>query len=529
IWYVSNDGDPTAHSVFGTAPLGIEIQTTIFGFDRPDVFGDMMFIKELIINKGEFDIMDTYIGLWSDPDLGDAGDDFVGCDTTLGLGICYNDGVDHDYAGFSGGTPAVGYDFFQGPIIPSVGDTAFALGRKIPDFKNMDMTSFSKYINTDDPVWSDPNDAVEMYNLMMGKMKDGTEFAYSITGGSAYAHPGDPTKDTGPTDNEFVDADENPSEDRRFLMNAGPFTMAVGDTQEVVFGIFMAAAGGPMASYLYLKQVDALAQLAYDIQFALPASPEPPEVTVSSFADHMLLTWDDAQESYVAEDVIDKLPVPVAYDTTFVTDVVGTITTTWDTVIVGTDTTITAVYDTSYAWVQVVDQIDTTFEGENTTFTFEGYNVYQVETLSGSGEIKRIATFDLVNGITEIFDNVFDPNLGETINRRVQFGSNSGIKRHLVFDQDALNNNAPLKMNRVYYLAVLAYGYNPYGIPRTLESPMRIIAIRPQDKLQWAEEDSTAIFGDTYPTTHSEGVSDGSVAITIIDPTKLTGDDYSVS
>ena len=66
-----------------------------------------------MLNKGGNDIDDMYIGLWSDPDLGDAGDDFVGCDTTLGLGFCWNDGVDSYYSSYSGGTPAVGYDFFR--------------------------------------------------------------------------------------------------------------------------------------------------------------------------------------------------------------------------------------------------------------------------------------------------------------------------------------------------------------------------------------------------------------------------------
>ena len=41
----------------------------MFGFDRPDVFGDMVFLKQLVINKGSDDLVDTYMGLWSDPDL----------------------------------------------------------------------------------------------------------------------------------------------------------------------------------------------------------------------------------------------------------------------------------------------------------------------------------------------------------------------------------------------------------------------------------------------------------------------------
>ena len=117
IWWVMNDGSQAQHSIFNTLPIGIEVQMTIWGYDRPDAFGDMMFVKGLLINKGGVDVDSTIIGLWADPDLGYAGDDFVGCDTTLSLGYCYNDGSDSDYGVDA---QAIAYDFFQGPIVPSV-------------------------------------------------------------------------------------------------------------------------------------------------------------------------------------------------------------------------------------------------------------------------------------------------------------------------------------------------------------------------------------------------------------------------
>ena len=528
IWFVRNDGDAVAHTIFQTLPLGIEVQTTIFGFDRPDAFGDMMFVKELIINKGGNNIDDMYIGLWSDPDLGDAGDDFVGCDTTLGLGYCWNDGVDSYYSSYSGGTPAVGYDFFQGPIIDGLPtDTAFAMGRRIPGKKNLGMTSFSKYINGD-PVYTDPNDVIEVYNYMQGKMRDGSDFPIEATGGSNYVHPGNPSDDTGSSDDVLVDPDINASGDRRFLMNTGPFQMTAGDTQEVVFAIMHAAAGGPKASVDYLKQVDLLAQLAYDIEFALPASPPSPEVSVTALKNEILLSWDDVAESYNQIDVIDKLPVPISFDTTFVTDIVDVITPDTTTAIDGPDTTITITFDTTFQYVQVIESIDTTFQGEDTYFKFEGYNVYQHETESGSGGIKKIATFDLNNGIKEISDDVFDPNIGETINMTVQHGSDSGIKRTLMIDNDQLSGGSPLITNRKYYYSVTAYGYNPYGIPRTLESPNQIRMIQPQVPNGWEANESTATIGDLISSTHTDGGSDGTIMVHVVDPTKLTGDDYEV-
>ena len=69
--------------------------------------------KHIMIFEGTNDITDMYIGLWDDPDLGDAGDDFVGCDTDLSLGYCYNDGSDNDYGDAA---PALGYDFFQAAV-----------------------------------------------------------------------------------------------------------------------------------------------------------------------------------------------------------------------------------------------------------------------------------------------------------------------------------------------------------------------------------------------------------------------------
>mgnify|MGYP001471547411 CR=1 FL=1 len=177
IWYVMNDGDAGSHTIFGTDPLGIEVRVTVWGYNRPDAFGDMMFIKAQAYNKGGNEITDMYIGLWDDPDLGYAGDDFVGCDTTLSLGYCYNDGADSDYGAAA---PAIGYDFFQASVPGTETDTAFAFGEIRTGFKQLEMSSFTKYINGD-PVYTDPSDEIETYYYMSGFKRDGTPFINSST------------------------------------------------------------------------------------------------------------------------------------------------------------------------------------------------------------------------------------------------------------------------------------------------------------------------------------------------------------
>jgi len=519
IWYVMNDGDASAHSIFGTAPLGIEVRVTIWGYDRPDAFGDMMFVKAQAYNKGGNEIKDMFIGLWDDPDLGYAGDDFVGCDTTLSLGYCYNDGSDSDYGAAA---PAIGYDFFQASVPGTATDTAFAFGANKVGFKKLEMSSFTKYINGD-AVYTDPADELETYNYMSGLKKDGTAFVNSDTGlDSKFVHPCDPNNNTGASDGCWVDSDDHASGDRRFLMNVGPFDFTSGDSLELVFGIMHAQGADPLNSVTLLKEVDKLAQLAYDIQFALPASPDKPTVSSTATFEEIILSWDAVAESYTAEDKLDLLPVAVKYDTTWATDI--NLVTSQDTTIVGTDTTITT--DSTYTFVQIVDEITTTYAGEPTQFTFEGYNVWQHENMSGTGDKKLIATYDLVNNVTEIMDDVFNASYGASVNVAVQNGTDSGIKRWISIDKDYLNGGTPLINGRKYYYTVNSYGYNQYGIPKTLESADNIFYVRPQKNV--TETAAVDVGYSAFTTTHSAGGSDGSISVSVVNPFEVTGNDYEV-
>ena len=51
---------------------------------------DVNFVKVQIINKNTSTWDSTIFGLITDPDLGDAIDDYMGCDITKNLGFCYN-------------------------------------------------------------------------------------------------------------------------------------------------------------------------------------------------------------------------------------------------------------------------------------------------------------------------------------------------------------------------------------------------------------------------------------------------------
>ncbi len=173
LWYVANDLD-TLRSQFthGSDPIGLEFQTTVFGFNRPNFLKDVVFKKYLIINKSTTQLDEMYFGYWSDDDLGDPGDDYVGCDTLLNLGYTYNgDNNDGGGTGATYGTPppAVGHIFVQGPIIPaSQTDSARFRDKWISGHKNQRMTAFMLLLSSWYDPWPPEDVALTMYRKLEG-------------------------------------------------------------------------------------------------------------------------------------------------------------------------------------------------------------------------------------------------------------------------------------------------------------------------------------------------------------------------
>ena len=120
IWWVFNDAG-NYHGETGGTAIGLEIQAQAFAYKTNDELSDMTFYSYKIINRSTETLNDTYFGQWVDPDVGNYVDDYVGCDVDLGLGYCYN-GDDNDEgsqgvsAGYGENPPAIGVDFFRGPL-----------------------------------------------------------------------------------------------------------------------------------------------------------------------------------------------------------------------------------------------------------------------------------------------------------------------------------------------------------------------------------------------------------------------------
>ena len=475
LYYVANDMDGgKTVKMYGTQPLGLEVHATFWAYAQQGALGNMYFKKYTIVNKGyqKYIIDSMFVSWWADIDLGDASDDLVGNDTTLSLTYCYNGyPVDATYAPLP--PPSDGADFFQGPIVPGEPtDVAQFGGRQIPGKKNLPMTAAYFFVNGVD-AYRDPDQGVplgstQFYWLFNGlKGRSGQPVVNPVTNEvTKFVFTGDVAAQTG-----WIDGSELPPGDRRQGMASGPFNMAPGDTQEVVVAeVFAGAIPGVsnIQAIALLKFYDKTAQAAYDNFFQLPKPPPAPKLNVIAQDKKVVLDWgEDAAAVSLTENTVIK------------------------------------------------------------GYTFQGYNVYQLPNKAATvDQAVKLATYDLVDGITKITDEDFDPVTGQFYQKLVEDGTDAGIQRSYLVSTDAFNSSNPLINGTNYFFAVTAYSYNPDAIPHAVENTISVITVKPQSPNPGVSYAMAA--GDTIKTIHAAGKSEGEVFALVIDPTKLTGHDYKV-
>jgi len=258
-WFICNDLSAVTHAnLMNTTSIGVEAQFTIFGATHYQGLRDVMFVKILLINKGSATLDSTYVGLWSDPDLGSAVDDYVGCDTIHQLSYCYNQ---QDYDQFyHTRIPSVGFQLIQGPLVPAPDSVGYLNGKTRPGFYNKKMTNFYRSLKNASSFY-DPENSVEVYNIMSGLAPDGQSIIDPITGKSSpFCVPGDPITETGWYEDVYPG-------DRRFISASGPFTFAPGDTQEVITAVMMGESSDRLGGIVTLRKMTPWINYLYQNNF----------------------------------------------------------------------------------------------------------------------------------------------------------------------------------------------------------------------------------------------------------------------
>ena len=467
LWWIMNDvGGP--HTANATPVLGVEVRVLAWAFSRSDALGNATFYKYTIVNKSGSDIKKTYVSVFSDPDLGDGTDDYVGSDPELGLGYVYN-GTNTD-ANYGTPAPAAGFDFFQGPIVPDRN------GDGLPDTLG---TSAFSYFSNQDGANGDPGTGRERYFFQQGLWGDGTTMrsigdGFQQTGGevTTFAFPGDPVRNQPWSEiNPGPGLSPLTASDRRILISTGPFDLNNGDEQDIVFGLLYAQGTSYLNSITKLRSADVLAQTAYDAGFKLPSPPPAP----SPCADRTQST------PVVSDDFGSGQCLEVVSQDNRATLVWG--------------------YGTSSPnYLGKYDAFDVflTAQGAaDSTYTFEGFKVYRYPTSSYDLSTRElVATLDLEDGIP--------PDNG------------------LAYSFDITN----LTNYRDYFYGVSAYAYNEESQPQELESSDSKITVSSAALVGGIRAQSA--FGDSVSTVATAQRGGGTIGARVVDPTAVTGAKYTV-
>lgn len=578
MWWVFNDRGNIHTETHGES-VGMEIHAQAFAFATNDEVNNMTFYNYEMINRSTQELTDTYFGVYTDTDIGCAGDDYVGCDVKRGLAYAYNGNI-VDQPGssgigcnlpISGFPPAVGIDYFEGPYqdndgldnpltsninlaisdkgIPYKG-LGIGYGDGVIDNERFGMRKFMYYNNVAAPCCQDPSLAISHYNYMKAKWLDGTHLTYGGTGhggtlNADYAFPGnsDPYGwgTSGAVQADWSEAGENnPPGDRRILQSAGPFTLEPGALNNITIGVVYgkASSGDPFESVKIVKKADDKAQALFDNCFKILNGPDAPDVTLQELDREIIL--------YLSNDP--------------------------------------NVSNNAYEQYQEVDPIISALgDSLDDKYRFQGYQIFQVidNTVSVSelydiDRARLVAQVDIKDGVGKIVNYEIDDAIGAGVPQLMVDGSDEGIQHSFRLTEDAFAQGDPRLVNhKTYYYIAIAYGYNnysdypndPFGQQKPYKAGRKAAAGSIQrysavphipvpesggtyqnsvygdgpkitkiegygsglNELELTAESEADIVANYYPTSVTYEGAKGPVNIKVIDPLNVKGGDYTMA
>ncbi len=468
MWWVYNDRG-NIHTETKGKEIGMEIRSQYFAFATNDELNNMTFGNYALINRSTYTLQDCYFGVWTDGDLGEATDDYVGTDVARGLGYIYNaDESDGDGNGHTYGSqpPAVGIDFFEGPYMDANvvnGDTidrgnawdtvtnilninspyiyngsinGLNFGDGVVNNERWGMRRFMYHINSSG-VQGDPTTAVEYYNYLIGKWRNGTPATYGGTGiggtiPSNFMYPDDTDPSGWGTGTPQATWKQTGTPyDLRIVQSAGPFTLTPGMTNDITVGMVWARAtsGGAWASVNELRRADDKAQRLFDVCFKIVDGPNAPELDIIE---------------------LDKELVFHIFNTKGSNNYLNT--------------------PEDYKELDPFIVCPTNNANCDQYFTFQGYQVFQLKDESSSvtdienaDKARLVFQCDKKDTISRIINYEYDNQLGASVPKLKVEGANLGIQHSFTLTEDAFaTGDKRLVNHKTYYYVAIAYGYNNY-------------------------------------------------------------------
>ncbi len=276
VWFVSNDLDAIrVPNLYGSRPTGLEMHTHIWASTGHPVLDNVIFREHTYIHRGPDPFTDMYFGAWEDGDLGDGMDDFCASDTALDLMFTYAGRPFDEQLGIP---PASGTVWLQTPVTPHTGGNARYGTEFRRDYANVPLSGYTFYVSGSS-VYRDPSlkaheGTIHMYYNLRGRLWNGRLMIDPVSQiETPFALSGDPVLRNG-----WVDGIINAPGDRRAISCSGPFGLAEGDTQKVLFAHVAADGGNHLLSVRALRN---LTRQLHDINRNLPRGVMPPVLSSS--------------------------------------------------------------------------------------------------------------------------------------------------------------------------------------------------------------------------------------------------------
>ncbi len=281
--YVSyNDAKP--HLLTNSPPLGLQVQMLPFEYLTGNAaLAQTVFMRVHLVNQSTNTYTDTRLGLFTDFDLGNYADDYVGTDAQRNLCYVYNaDNLDEASIGGPGygpEPPAFGVVLLKGPLVDANGlDDALSntlpawnghgFGDQIVDNERFGL-SWSRYFNNSTGPQGTPSGQVDFMSYLGGAWLNGVPQSYGGTGYSTspsatparFVFPGDSDPlgvgTGGQAQAPWTELSAgNAVGDRKMVGVMGPFTLEPGEHMDLLFAYVYARAstGGPTSSIAALQQ-----------------------------------------------------------------------------------------------------------------------------------------------------------------------------------------------------------------------------------------------------------------------------------
>lgn len=502
LWWVFNDKG-NIHTETKGAPVGFEIRAQAFAFTTNDEVNDMTFYSYEIINRSTYELTGTYFSQWTDTDLGDANDDYVGCDVMRGLGYCYN-ADDNDGAGqswtYGNQPPAVGIDFFQGPymdgdgydnpsfypvydeyknlsgpsyfencdivtqdstmqsftvngvsksvLVNSAAINGVNFGNGIVDDERFGMRRFVYHNNSNSGVpWymTDPDVAPEYYNFLRGIWKDGTKMIY---GGNGHESSGG----MGP-ECDFMFPGETD------ICNWGtrgitPYTPSKNWTE--------VTAGNPPNDRRFMHSAGPFRLLAGSVNYITVGIPWAQATTGGAQASVKKLQGVDDKCQSLFDNCFKVISGPNAPDLT-IRELNNSLI-----IYLSNRKTPDAGNNFNESYKEIDPRIQAPpGESWDSVYKFEGYKVYQLKAadvtvadLYNTDKARLVYECDVKNNVSKLVNFTMDQNIGFAVPREEVNGLNNGISHSFILTEDAFGGT--LINHKKYYFLAIAYAHNNY-------------------------------------------------------------------